>query len=98
MSIPIVCPICNASYQVDDELRGQRILCRKCDKRINVDEAEAKVESDARPARRRGRDNDDENQDDRALLDADRDCNEYDEPSRRKEKPRTTPGKNKQVA
>src|SRR5258708_3503297 len=78
MSTPIVCPSCNASYEIDDKLRGQRILCRKCEKRIDVpaghrnegnNVAETRMEPELKPARRRSRDDDG---DDRASSRRDR--------------------------
>jgi predicted Zn finger-like uncharacterized protein len=41
MPVRITCPACDASYAVDNELRGRRIRCRECGKPVSVPAAKA---------------------------------------------------------
>ncbi len=64
MSLRITCPGCKASYPVDDELRGKKVRCKKCDEPVTVPagrkDEEAVVESKGKSAARRSaRDDDD---------------------------------------
>jgi hypothetical protein len=45
MPIRIICPSCNVANAVDDDKRGRRIRCRKCDNPISVPETRIKTKS-----------------------------------------------------
>src|SRR5438045_4005360 len=49
MAIRITCPACQAANTIDDDKRGRKVRCRKCEKILNVPEggAKKKPESDA---------------------------------------------------
>src|SRR5450759_373348 len=83
MSIRIACQGCNATYVVDDELRGKQIRCRKCEQPVAVPASHKKADAGvidkksnagavAAAARPRQQDNDDG--DDRKAPRRDRDA------------------------
>lgn len=69
MSIPAVCPSCNASYQLAETMQGKRVRCKSCTETFVVrkktpapdgDEDEARIQASPRPAKRVARYEEDE--------------------------------------
>ena len=57
MAIRVVCPHCDATFSVADELRGKKVRCRDCEKPVPVVAAKSKKaadEDDERDRRRCG--------------------------------------------
>ena len=36
MSVRVTCPKCDASFAVDDKMRGKKVYCKKCERPILV--------------------------------------------------------------
>jgi predicted Zn finger-like uncharacterized protein len=54
MSIRFTCPACDASYTIDDDMRGKKMRCRKCDESVTVPAKEPKTDDGVYDPKGRG--------------------------------------------
>jgi predicted Zn finger-like uncharacterized protein len=106
MSIRVVCPHCEAAFNVADDLRGKKVRCRECEKPVPVvaakprraddDEDEREEHVQARPSKpapapvRRGRADEDDERPARNIRKRDDDDEDDDRPAPRKGKKKSS--------